>query len=189
MTNSVPRCLIHLLDPSKEFTLENLQLSIFARCTGKAGDCSDGPVYLVSRDFAYRRGLLLVGKFKTSELAEQAMREQGGFMPDETFLKINNMLTGFLVFHNEPPARKLTAAERRAAVQREPGAEIPPEGFSGQWLHDEREAARYCGVNRVLLRQWRSRGKGPRWTMRPGHRVAYTQADLAEWMQGGGIGG
>ena len=46
---------------------------------------------------------------------------------------------------------------------------------------DTTEAARYTGLKKSTLDQWRSRGEGPKF-VKLGRAVRYRRADLDEWI-------
>lgn len=47
------------------------------------------------------------------------------------------------------------------------------------------QAAEYIGVSPKTLANWKSLGRGPKWTKKGGGVIRYLWADLDAWMEGG----
>lgn len=65
------------------------------------------------------------------------------------------------------------------STQAEPIATLEPGD-----LIDEREAAASLGISALTLRNWRTRGKGPRYHKIGARMVRYRRADLAAFIEG-----
>jgi hypothetical protein len=183
------KILAHLKNFAGGFTLENLEFcESFRCCEAIADDGSNGVSYLRSKKFSYRRGDILIGTFDSAKECEDSFSYNQGFLSDEKCRELSNLL-GELMKQREsqtnPPTGSHATIRRKkkvAALVRGPGAEIPPEGWTGRWLFTEKEAAAVLGgLKPQTLRNWRSNGAGGPKFLKIDGKVFYTFADLDAW--------
>lgn len=180
----------HLIDHAGGFTLQNLEhVEYFRCCESMRDDSSDGVCYIQKKEFAYRRGDILIGTFTSAEECEKAFSDSGGFLSGEKYADLSGLLRRLMKHHEiktNPPEELSAVTTRRRrkaeALVRELGAEQPPPGWTGKWLFTEKEAAPLLGgLKPSTLRNWRSSGAGGPKFVRVDGRIFYTFADLNAW--------